>query len=58
MSKPDEKAEWLNTTMNIAITVHGQTIDRNYTVSDGQIPEEMQGRVQDMVDTLLDTSEI
>lgn len=43
--------------MRITIEIEGRTLVRDYALVDGQIPEEMQENLQDMVDTLLDTDE-
>lgn len=61
MSTPNEadlKAEWLNTNMKIEITVHGNSIYRNFGLEDGQVPQSAKENLQEIVDTLLDTSEL
>lgn len=59
MSKPNEKEEWLNQTITITVTnEHGNELYRKYGLRDGQLPDFMQRELQDIVDTLLDTSYI
>lgn len=44
--------------INIKITLDdGRNIDRNYEMTDAQLPDNMQENLQDMVDTLLDNQE-
>lgn len=47
--------------INIKITLNNESevsIDRNYAITDGQLPEDMQENLQDMLDTLLDNTEV
>lgn len=47
--------------VNIRITLgneSGLSIDRNYKLVDGQLPDEIQEKLQEMIDTLLDNSDL
>lgn len=46
----------MKTNMRVTIEVEGNTLVRDYALTDGQVPEDMQENVQDMVDTLLDNN--
>lgn len=61
MSIPNQaelQAEWLNTLCKITVRVHDNEITRVYGIEDGQLSEIAKEELQDMVDTLLDTSEL
>lgn len=59
MSKPNEKAEWLNQNIKIiVIREDGQSLERKYVLQDGQTPEAVAVGIQEMVDELLDTNEL
>ena len=61
MSNPNhaaEMGEFMNTRMQIVIKIHGNDLERSYQLDDGKIPENMENNLQEMVDTLLDTSEL
>jgi len=51
--------EWLNQGIEVRITrADGQYLFRKYNLKDGQVPTAAQDGLQEMVDELLDTSEI
>jgi hypothetical protein len=52
------KGEWLNTTAEITITIHNNTLERRFMLVDGKLPENINEKLQEVVDTLLDTSEL
>lgn len=59
MSKPNEKEEWLNQTITITVTnEHGNELYRKFALDDGLLPTGCRMSLQEMVDTLLDTSEL
>jgi hypothetical protein len=62
MSQPNQtelKEEWLNQAIDIKIfRADGQFILRSYRLNDGQVPTEIGKDIQEVVDTLLDTSEL
>ena len=61
MSQPNIKAEQMeyrNTLAKITIKVHDIEITRVYGIEDGQLSEKAKEELQEVVDTLLDTSEI
>jgi len=59
MSQPNAKGEWLNQKIKIIVmTEGGNELYRNYELIDGQVPQSAKEGLQDMVDTLLDTSEL
>lgn len=59
MSQPNAKGEWLNQTITITVrNEQGNELYRKYALKDGQLPDSMQTSLQDIVDTLLDTSEL
>ena len=61
MSQPNPKvelAEWMNTTMEISLTIHDQTITNRFKIDDGNIPDNMQEQLEIMVANLLDLNEL
>ena len=62
MSYPNEaerKAEWLNQSFEVHVKREdGQYLWRKYKLDDGQVPQSAIDELQELVDTLLDMSEI
>lgn len=44
-------------TIQVTVRINGISVERNYELVDGQVPENMQENIQDMVDTLLNNEE-
>ena len=62
MSYPNQaelEGEWLNQIITIRIyRADGQYQDMKYKLDEGRVPERATERIQEMVDELLDTSEL
>jgi len=59
INQSELEGEWLNQTIKIVvIREDGQSLERKYALKDGQTPEAVAVGIQEMVDELLDTSEI
>jgi len=59
INQSELEGEWLNQTIKIVvIREDGQSLERKYALKDGQTPEVVAIGIQEMVDELLDTSEI
>lgn len=41
-------------TIQVTVRINGISVERNYELVDGQVPDNMQENIQDMVNTLLD----
>jgi len=52
--------EWLNQGIEVRVTFFkgGQSLFRRYILTDGQVPKAAQDGLQEMVDTILGTSEM
>lgn len=40
--------------VNIEVSIEGRRVDRDYVLKDGALPNSIELKIQDMVDTLLD----
>lgn len=62
MSYPNQaelEGEWLNQTIKIVVEREdGQFQEMKYKLDDGRVPERTGERIQEMVDELLDLSEL